>query len=198
PGRAALLHRGGFPAGRAGAGRGVEHGSALPLRLVHAGHLARPGNPARAGQTGLALGRGRLRGLRWPGRPRPDGSDVDAGTARTDAQAAFRQELRSFTKAHGTSQAVRALLDDPAGYDPAVWELMAKQLGLPGLIIDEEHGGSEAGAAEAVIALEGLGAPLPPPPFPSPPPRPVAGPGPGPAAQRRPPPRPPPPPRAAP
>jgi alkylation response protein AidB-like acyl-CoA dehydrogenase len=90
---------------------------------------------------------------------------VDAGTARTDAQAAFRQELRSFTKAHGTSQAVRALLDDPAGYDPAVWELMAKQLGLPGLIVGEEHGGSGAGAAEAVIALEELGAVLLPSPF---------------------------------
>ena len=90
---------------------------------------------------------------------------MDAGTARTDAQAAFRQELRSFTKAHGTSQAVRALLDDPAGYDPAVWELMAKQLGLPGLIVDEEHGGSGAGAAEAVIALEELGAVLLPSPF---------------------------------
>jgi alkylation response protein AidB-like acyl-CoA dehydrogenase len=90
---------------------------------------------------------------------------VDAGTARTDAQAAFRQELRSFTKAHGTSQAVRALLDDPAGYDPAVWELMAKQLGLPGLIVSEEHGGSGAGAAEAVIALEELGAVLLPSPF---------------------------------
>jgi len=90
---------------------------------------------------------------------------VDAGTARTDAQAAFRQELRSFTKAHGTSQAVRALLDDPAGYDPAVWELMAKQLGLPGLIVSEEHGGSGAGAGEAVIALEELGATLLPSPF---------------------------------
>ena len=90
---------------------------------------------------------------------------MDAGTARTDAQAAFRQELRSFTKAHGTSQAVRALLDDPAGYDPAVWELMAKQLGLPGLIVGEEHGGSGAGAAEAVIALEELGAVLLPSPF---------------------------------
>jgi len=90
---------------------------------------------------------------------------VDAGTARTDAQAAFRLELRSFTKAHGTSQAVRALLDDPAGYDPAVWELMAKQLGLPGLIVSEEHGGSGAGAAEAVIALEELGAVLLPSPF---------------------------------
>jgi hypothetical protein len=106
-----------------------------------------------------------LEGCSWPGRPRPDGSDVDAGTARTDAQAAFRQELRSFTKAHGTSQAVRALLDDPAGYDPAVWELMAKQLGLPGLIVGEEHGGSGAGAAEAVIALEELGAVLLPSPF---------------------------------
>ena len=90
---------------------------------------------------------------------------MDAGTARTDAQAAFRQELRSFTKAHGTSQAVRALLDDTAGYDPAVWELMAKQLGLPGLIVSEEHGGSGAGAAEAVIALEELGAVLLPSPF---------------------------------
>ena len=90
---------------------------------------------------------------------------MDEGTARTDAQAAFRQELRSFTKAHGTSQAVRALLDDPGGYDPAVWELMAKQLGLPGLIVGEEHGGSGAGAAEAVIALEELGAVLLPSPF---------------------------------
>jgi alkylation response protein AidB-like acyl-CoA dehydrogenase len=139
------------------------------VALVHPGPVAAPAaagrHTARTGQTGLALGPGRLRGWRWPGWPRPDGSDVDAGTARTDAQAAFRQELRSFTKAHGTSQAVRALLDDPAGYDPAVWDLMAKQLGLPGLIVGEEHGGSGAGVAEAVIALEELGAVLLPSPF---------------------------------
>ena len=140
-------------------------GQPVALSLVHAGHVGGKSS-ARAGQKpAWRHGRRRLRGCSWPGRPRPDGSDVDAGTARTDAQAAFRQELRSFTKAHGTSQAVRALLDDPAGYDPAVWELMAKQLGLPGLIVGEEHGGSGAGAAEAVIALEELGAVLLPSPF---------------------------------
>jgi alkylation response protein AidB-like acyl-CoA dehydrogenase len=85
--------------------------------------------------------------------------------AHTEAQAAFRQELRSFSKANASPQAVRALLDDPAGFEPAAWELMTRQLGLPGLVISEECGGSGAGYAEAVIALEELGASLLPSPF---------------------------------
>ncbi len=90
---------------------------------------------------------------------------MGSDTARTEAQAAFRRELAAFASAHGSSQAVRALLDHPAGYDPATWDLMIKQLGLPGLIVAEEHGGSGAGWAEAVIALEELGATLLPSPF---------------------------------
>jgi alkylation response protein AidB-like acyl-CoA dehydrogenase len=90
---------------------------------------------------------------------------VDAGKAHTEERAAFRQELRSFSKANASPRAVRALLDDPAGFEPAAWEQMTGQLGLPGLVIGEEYGGSGAGYAEAVIALEELGASLLPSPF---------------------------------
>jgi alkylation response protein AidB-like acyl-CoA dehydrogenase len=43
------------------------------------------------------------------------------------------------------------------GYDPAVWSQMAEQMGLQGLHIPEEYGGSGFGYVELGIVLEEMG-----------------------------------------
>lgn len=54
--------------------------------------------------------------------------------------------------------AVRDLLDDHAGADPAaVWTLLAEQLGVVGLAVPERHGGAGAGPVELAIVAEELG-----------------------------------------
>src|SRR5215472_3490588 len=52
---------------------------------------------------------------------------------------------------------VRRLMDTTEGYDPAVWSLMAEQLGLQGLIIPEEFGGSGYSYVELLVVLEEMG-----------------------------------------
>src|SRR3981081_2122072 len=43
------------------------------------------------------------------------------------------------------------------GYDPAVWAQMANQLGLQGLAIPEEYGGSGFTYVELIVVLEEMG-----------------------------------------
>ena len=45
-------------------------------------------------------------------------------------------------------------------HDPAVWQQMARQLGLPGLALPEEYGGDGFGLAELGVVLEEMGAAL--------------------------------------
>jgi alkylation response protein AidB-like acyl-CoA dehydrogenase len=48
-------------------------------------------------------------------------------------------------------------METEEGYDPAVWAQMAQQLGLQGLHIPEEHGGSGYTYIELVVVLEEMG-----------------------------------------
>src|SRR5579859_2409039 len=48
-------------------------------------------------------------------------------------------------------------METTEGYDPAVWRQMAEQLGLQGLIIPEEFGGSGFSYVELVVVLEEMG-----------------------------------------
>jgi len=52
---------------------------------------------------------------------------------------------------------VRRLMDTTDGYDPAVWSQMASQLGLQGLAIPEEFGGSGYTYVELIVVLEEMG-----------------------------------------
>ena len=53
--------------------------------------------------------------------------------------------------------AVRELMETEDGYDEAVWKQAAEQLGLQGLAIPEEFGGSGYGFVELGIVLEEMG-----------------------------------------
>jgi alkylation response protein AidB-like acyl-CoA dehydrogenase len=75
-------------------------------------------------------------------------------------QEELRASVRRFLADRVPITAVRALMDGADGGDPAVWEMAGKQLGLQGIAIPEEYGGSGFTFAEQAIVLEELGAAL--------------------------------------
>jgi alkylation response protein AidB-like acyl-CoA dehydrogenase len=72
-------------------------------------------------------------------------------------QEEFRHSLRRFLADKSPAAEVRRLMETDAGYDPQVWRQLADQLGLQGLAIPEEFGGTGATAAELGIAFEEMG-----------------------------------------
>ena len=75
----------------------------------------------------------------------------------TDEQEELRRSVRRFFEQKSTSADVRRLMETDDGYDPAVWSQMAEQLGLQGLALPEEHGGSGFSFVEQAIVLEEMG-----------------------------------------
>ena len=80
-------------------------------------------------------------------------------------QEELRRSVRRFLEEKSPSTEVRRLMETDEGYDPAVWSTMAEQLGLQGLAIPEEYGGSGFGQIEATVVLEEMGRALLPSPF---------------------------------
>ena len=75
----------------------------------------------------------------------------------TDEHEELRATLRAFLEQRSDEQAVRAQMESERGHDPEVWKQMAEELGLAGLIIDEEHGGAGFTYVELLIAMEEMG-----------------------------------------
>ena len=69
----------------------------------------------------------------------------------------LRKAVRRFLERRSPESEVRRLMDTAAGYDRVVWSQMADQLGLQGLIIPEQFGGSGYGYLELVVVLEEMG-----------------------------------------
>ncbi len=76
-------------------------------------------------------------------------------------QDALRDSVRSFLAAESPSSYVRAMADDDRGFTDDWWSQIA-QLGWPGLLVPEEHGGLGLGLVDMVVVLEEMGRlPLP-------------------------------------
>ncbi|TYB42721.1 acyl-CoA dehydrogenase family protein [Actinomadura chibensis] len=75
----------------------------------------------------------------------------------TEEQRELRDALRRLFAERSPSAEVRRLMGTRAGYDPALWSLMADQLGLQGLAISEEHGGAGYGMRELAVVFEEMG-----------------------------------------
>ncbi|MGH2686484.1 MAG: acyl-CoA dehydrogenase family protein, partial [Actinomycetota bacterium] len=76
-------------------------------------------------------------------------------------QDALRDVARSFLATHAPSAYVRAMIDDERGFTDEWWARTV-ELGWPGLLIPEEHGGAGLGLLEAVVLCEEMGKlPLP-------------------------------------
>ena len=77
--------------------------------------------------------------------------------AFSDEQEELRKVVRQFLEKKSPEAAVREQMDTEQGYDTAVWSQMAEQLGLQGLAIPEEYGGSGFGYIELIVVLEEMG-----------------------------------------
>ena len=77
--------------------------------------------------------------------------------AFSEEQEQLRTAVRRFLEEKSPETEVRRLMDTVEGYDPSVWSQMAGQLGLQGLTIPEEFGGSGFGYVELIVVLEEMG-----------------------------------------
>jgi alkylation response protein AidB-like acyl-CoA dehydrogenase len=77
--------------------------------------------------------------------------------AFSDEQEELRTIVRQFLENKSDEAAVREQMDTEQGYDEAVWSQMAEQMGLQGLIIPEEFGGSGYSYVELIVVLEEMG-----------------------------------------
>lgn len=77
--------------------------------------------------------------------------------AFSEDQEALRGVVKDFLNAKSSEATVRELMDTETGYDTAVWTQMAEQMGLQGLVIPEEFGGSGYGFVELIVVLEEMG-----------------------------------------
>jgi alkylation response protein AidB-like acyl-CoA dehydrogenase len=84
-------------------------------------------------------------------------SEAGVNLAFSDEQEQLRQSVRRFLADKSPMSEVRRLMGTQPGYDPAVWAQLAQQLGLLGLAIPREYGGSGFGFAELAIVLEEMG-----------------------------------------
>ncbi len=77
--------------------------------------------------------------------------------AFTEEQDELRKTVKAFLDSKSSESAVREQMETEAGYDTAVWSQMAEQMGLQGLHIPEEFGGSGYSYVELGIVLEEMG-----------------------------------------
>ncbi|MFI6278719.1 acyl-CoA dehydrogenase family protein [Streptomyces sp. NPDC050988] len=83
----------------------------------------------------------------------------------TAEQEEIRRTLRELLLKRCGPEEVRTAVRSEGGYDPALWETLAQQLGLPGLALPEAYGGVGCSATELALASEELGRSLAPSPL---------------------------------
>jgi alkylation response protein AidB-like acyl-CoA dehydrogenase len=77
--------------------------------------------------------------------------------AFSEEQEELRRTVRAFLDQKSPESEVRRLMDTEQGYDDAVWRQMGEQMGLQGLIVPEEFGGSGYSYVELIVVLEEMG-----------------------------------------
>ncbi|MFD5633364.1 acyl-CoA dehydrogenase family protein [Streptomyces sp. NPDC127077] len=83
----------------------------------------------------------------------------------TAEQEEIRRTLREVLAKRCGAQELRAAEQTPSGYDRALWESLARELGLPGLALPEAYGGVGCSATELALACEESGRVLAPSPL---------------------------------
>ncbi|MGH3913680.1 MAG: acyl-CoA dehydrogenase family protein [Pseudonocardiaceae bacterium] len=83
----------------------------------------------------------------------------------SDVEDDLRASVRKLLTDRGGPSAVLARCESAEPYDLALWQTMATQLGLAGLLVPEELGGAGAGARETAVVAEELGRSVAPVPF---------------------------------
>ncbi|MEV4041054.1 acyl-CoA dehydrogenase family protein [Streptomyces umbrinus] len=83
----------------------------------------------------------------------------------TAEQEEIRRTLRELLLKRCGPEEVRTAVRSEGGYDSALWETLAQQLGLPGLALPEAYGGVGCSVTELALATEELGRSLTPSPL---------------------------------
>ena len=79
-------------------------------------------------------------------------------SSSSEDRALIRDAAKGFLADQSTGADVRRVMAMDAGYDPAQWQKVAAELGWPGLLIPEAHGGLALGAADLAVLIEEMGA----------------------------------------
>ncbi len=77
--------------------------------------------------------------------------------AFTDEQEELRKSIKRFLEDKSPISAVRDLMESEEGFDRGIWSQMGTQLGLQGIVIPEEYGGSGFSYVELLVIFEELG-----------------------------------------
>jgi alkylation response protein AidB-like acyl-CoA dehydrogenase len=85
--------------------------------------------------------------------------------AFTEEQQLIRESASAFLDERASSERVRAALRTEVGYDRALWEAMAREMGWTGTAISEAYGGTGLGMVELAILQCEQGSRLAPSPF---------------------------------
>ncbi|HTZ08970.1 MAG TPA: acyl-CoA dehydrogenase family protein [Acidimicrobiales bacterium] len=80
--------------------------------------------------------------------------------AFSEEQEELRRSVRRFLEDKSPMSEVRRLMETTDGFDRAVWDQMANQLGLQALAVPEEYGGAGFGYVELTVVFEEMGAAL--------------------------------------
>jgi alkylation response protein AidB-like acyl-CoA dehydrogenase len=75
----------------------------------------------------------------------------------TPEQRELRREVRKLLRSRGSLAQTRLFMSGEQGYDPDLWHSLAVQMGLVGLAVEPEHGGSGPAYVEIAIVAEELG-----------------------------------------
>jgi alkylation response protein AidB-like acyl-CoA dehydrogenase len=95
----------------------------------------------------------------------PGGKEDLPDLLYSDAERALSDALASLLTDRGGVEAVIKRIESAQPYDDTLWEAVAADLGLAGLLISERDGGAGASYREAAAAAEVLGAFVAPVPF---------------------------------
>jgi len=85
--------------------------------------------------------------------------------ALSDDQRAIQEAARDFLTDAANPDVIRAAVESTSGFDEALWQNLAVEMGFAGLMVPEEFGGLGLGAVEMALVLEETGRVLAPVPF---------------------------------
>ncbi|RNF97672.1 acyl-CoA dehydrogenase family protein, partial [Streptomyces botrytidirepellens] len=85
--------------------------------------------------------------------------------ALSEEQEEIRRTLRELLRGRCGGDEVKTAVRTAAGYDEALWEHLARELGLPGLALPTAYGGVGCGPVELALASEEAGRALLPSPL---------------------------------
>jgi alkylation response protein AidB-like acyl-CoA dehydrogenase len=85
--------------------------------------------------------------------------------ALSDDQRAIQEAARDFLTDAANPDVIRTAVESASGFDEALWQSLAVEMGFAGLMIPEELGGLGLGAVEMALVLEETGRVLAPVPF---------------------------------